>query len=375
MGGDAVKRALAPFLAVALSLGLTLVPRAPAMSADSARAAGIGFQAVLTGLPFPAAFTFGPGGNIWYADRFTGAIRVYDPATHLTHLSFVVPNVVTSGEQGLLGLALHPNYPETPYLYAYATRRVGGTLRNQILRIRTSKSIGVSWSVIFTSETVAGVYHDGGRILFGPTGNLLAVVGEAHTAANAQNLSTAAGKIVRMTPAGHPLAANVLGGRILVRGIRNSYGMAFDPDSGRLWETENGPECNDELNQFSNGDNGGWGPSENCNGVSPNDTNNSGPTPRTLPLRWFTPTIAITGAVFCPVSGCGLPGSEGHLFFGAYKTGEIRRATLSADREHVSSMTVVIDRSADHKILSMERGPDGHLYFSEPTGIFRLIAT
>jgi glucose/arabinose dehydrogenase len=369
-----VKRALAPLLVVALSFGLTLMPGAAA-SADSSAAAGIGFQAVVTDLPFPAAFTFGPGGSIWFADRFSGAIRIYNPATHEIHTSFTVPNVVTSGEQGLLGLALHPEYPVHPFVYAYATRDVGGTLRNQILRIRTTKSIGVSWSVIFSSQTVAGAYHDGGRILFGPSGNLLAVVGEAHTSANAQNLSTAAGKIVRMTADGHPVPGNRLGGRIFVRGIRNSYGMAFDPDSNRLWETENGPECNDELNQFSDGDNGAWGPNENCNGVHPFDTNNSGPTPRTLPLRWFTPTIAITGAVFCPIIGCGLPGSQGHLFFGAYKTGEIRRATLSADRQHISSMTVVIGASVNHKILSMERGPDGHLYFSTSIGIFKLVAT
>src|SRR5207244_11923499 len=60
-----------------------------------------------------------------------------------------------------------------------------------------------------------------------------------------------------------------------------------------------GPECNDEVNRIVKGGNFGWGPNENCNGTSPQDTNNSGPTPRILPKRWYTPTIAPTGAVFC----------------------------------------------------------------------------
>ena len=86
-------------------------------------------------------------------------------------------------------------------------------------------------------------------------------------------------------------------------GIRNSFGFAFDPDTGDLWETENGPECNDEVNRIVAGANYGWGPSQSCP-----DTNNSGPSPR-LPLVTYSTTIGIAGAVFC--DGCGLTGARG----------------------------------------------------------------
>jgi glucose/arabinose dehydrogenase len=190
---------------------------------------------------------------------------------------------------------------------------------------------------------------------------------------DAQDLTTPAGKILRMTPTGKAPGTNVLGHRIFVRGVRNSLGMAIDPDGGGLWETENGPECNDELNRFDNGANGGWGPRENCTGTSPNDTNNSGPRPRTLPVWWTQPTIAPTGMVFCPSTGCGLPGSEGHLFFGDWNDHVIHEVTLTSDRLGVDSVSSVLTR--DEGILSMERDPvDGSLYFSDKTGIFKLVA-
>ena len=67
---------------------------------------------------------------------------------------------------------------------------------------------------------------------------------------------------------------------IFAFGIRNSFGFTFDPQTGSLWETENGPECNDEINLIVGGGNFGWGPSETAAGRSPGNTNNSGPTPR-----------------------------------------------------------------------------------------------
>ena len=89
-----------------------------------------------------------------------------------------------------------------------------------------------------------------------------------------------------------------------------------------------------------------------------------------LPLVFFPTTIAPTGAVFCVK--CGLPGSSGDLFFGANNTGQIRRVVLAEDRRHIASMNVVY--TAPKGIVSMERGPNGHLYFSDSRAIYELIA-
>ncbi len=122
-------------------------------------------------------------------------------------------------------------------------------------------------------------------------------------------------------------------------GIRNSFGFTFDPQTDSLWETENGPECNDEINLIVGGGNFGWGPSETCGGSSPGNTNNSGPTPRLLPKLWFDGTIGITGDAFC--DGCGLgAGVEGQLFFGDVNTGVLRRVALNAARDDVSGAAI-----------------------------------
>lgn len=347
-------------------------PGAGAASGGPGSLSGVGKVTVVGSLAFPAAFTFFPDGRILYGERFTGRIRIYDPATASDTLFFTVEKLSTDGEQGLLGLAIHPKYPTQPYVYAYATRQVQGTLRNQILRITDTGGTGSNVRVIFSSDTVAGTYHDGGRILFGPDRKLYAVVGEAHSPANAQDLTNDAGKVLRMNPNGGVPRGNPFpGSRIFAYGLRNSYGFTFDPLTGKLWETENGPECNDEINLERPGENHAWGSSETCSTPPspPANTNQSGPQPRILPLAWFTPTIAPTGTAFC--HGCGLTGDQDDLFFGAFNTGAIRDVKLTADRTGIASMSIAFTNASG--ILSMERGPDGSLYFSDQSAIYRLV--
>ncbi len=154
-------------------------------------------------------------------------------------------------------------------------------------------------------------------------------------------------------------------------GIRNSFGFTFDPQTDGLWETENGPECNDEINLIAGGGNFGWGPSENCGGNAPGDTNNSGPTPRHLPKLWFDATIGITGDAFC--DGCGLGSQvDGQLFFGDVNTGVLRRVALNAARDDVSGGAIDVLHAPGGAIYSMETGPSGQIYFSDPQAIYRL---
>jgi glucose/arabinose dehydrogenase len=341
------------------------------MAATSGRAEAISAQTIKSGLNFPAAFTFASDGRIFFGERFTGQIRVLDPATGIDTLFFTVPNVLTDGEQGLLGLALHPSYPNKPFVYVYATQDVQGSPQNQILKIRDQGGVGLNPKVIFSSETVAGTYHDGGRILFGPGKKLYAVVGEAHGPANAQNLGSTAGKILRMNASGKVPRSNPFPGSLIWSyGHRNSFGFAFDPVAGGLWETENGPECNDEINLIVAGSNYGWGPAQTCSTPpsAPANTNQDGPNP-VQPLAFFTPPTAPTGAAFC--AGCGLPGGEGTLFFGTFNTKKIVQVVLTANRTGIASITPVYTHGLG--VLSVERGPTGALYFSDAGAIYKLI--
>jgi glucose/arabinose dehydrogenase len=102
------------------------------MASMTGPAEAISAQAVKSGLNFPAAFTFASDGRIFFGERLTGQIRILDPATGNHTLFFTVPNLLTDGERGLLGLAIHPNYPNKPFVYVYATQYVQASQRNQI---------------------------------------------------------------------------------------------------------------------------------------------------------------------------------------------------------------------------------------------------
>jgi glucose/arabinose dehydrogenase len=325
---------------------------------------------VATGLDHPAAFVFDRSGAIFYGERLTGEIRRIDPATGKDTSVFTIPDVVgeVTNEQGLVGLALPPTFPAEPWLYAYATRMAHGVARDQIWRIRMDGDRGTSMHLVLDVE-VAGIRHNGGRMLFGPDGMLYVVVGETLRSDLAQDRSVNGGKILRMTPTGGVPKDNPFpGSRIYSYGHRNSFGLAFDPASKHLWETENGPECNDELNRIEPGRNYGWGPSETCTGTAPDDTNQDGPKP-VGPQLFYPTTIGPTGVAFCDHCGLG-SAREGDLFFGAFNTGDIHEVELSADRRTAVRDTTPFNHG--NLVLSIEPGPDGTLFFSDGVGIFRL---
>jgi len=324
-------------------------------------------ERVVGGLDQAVAFTFSPDGRIWYVEKAEANVRIYDPATGETELFVHVPGVRAEVEQGLVGIALDPRYPARPHVYLYATRQVQGDLRDQLLRVTDSAGRGTGLRSLWEAPASEAGQHSGGRLLFGPTGDLFMTVGDALDPRAAQDPSSDRGKILRLA---RPVGSGGSAARVYATGIRNSYGLAFDPESGGLWETENGPTCNDEINLIREGGNYGWGPSGSCDdGVEPTSTNADGGDP-ILPLLTFTPPIAPTGTAFC--DGCGLGRtSEGAMFFADYNNGEIHRVTLDRSREGVADERVVA-RTPD-LALSMEVGPDQALYVSSYISIFRLV--
>ncbi len=318
----------------------------------------------------PVSFDFDPRGRIWFVEKGIGDVRIFDPRTGRSHRFFQVSDLVTDIEQGLDGIALDPGFPQQPYVYLFATRLVRGTLKDQILRVTAGTGGSRPVEVIYSSAASPLHQHSGGRLVFGPDGMLYVVVGDATDPADAQDLGSTRGKILRLTPEGEAAPGNPFGSRVWAYGIRNSFGMAFDPVTGTLWETENGPECNDELNRIVRGRNYGWGPAADCGSATPpSDTNRDGPNP-VMPLRWFTPTIAPTGVAFCEDCGLG-PHSVNSLFFGTFNTGELWRAELSSDRTRVRRCEAVA--TLGDLVLSLEVGPDGAIYYSTYLGIRLLV--
>jgi glucose/arabinose dehydrogenase len=350
--------------ALALVLAASLPTSAGTVSYTATKVAG--------GLSSPVGFTFGPGNRIWYVEKSGAEVRLIDLDNGSNRRFYQFTGVNAAGERGVLGIGLHPTYPTKPFVFVYVTRREGdGPLQNQVVRLKNVNGEGRFPRIILRSPIDQATNHNGGRILFGPDGMLYVVIGDGGVdEGTAQDLDEKRGKILRLTPMGEAPSDNPIpGNRLFSYGHRNSFGFAFDPQTDVIWESENGPACVDEMNMISPGANYGWGPSQTCEGPDPDGTNQDGPSP-VFPEKWYTPTIAPTGVAFCESCSLGA-GDEGALFFGAHKGGAIRRLTLDAARDDVAGQSIVYTHPTG-SVLSMEVAPDGRIYFSDFSAIWRL---
>ena len=167
---------------------------------------------------------------------------------------------VDGGEGGTLGIAVHPEYPDKEWVYVYYTANVGDGKANRVVRFDVGASDPSSTEEVLISGIPADSYHNGGRIRFGPDDNLWVCTGDAGKRERAADLSSLAGKILRITPDGRIPSSNPkLGGdrRVFSYGHRNPQGIDWLP-SGVPVASEHGPSNRDEVNVLLPGHNYGW---------------------------------------------------------------------------------------------------------------------
>src|SRR5881409_2774204 len=374
----------------ALSLGLVVVLMAGSLSllgpAPTARAVGQ-VSVYMSGLNWPIALAFSSDGRIFFAERLTGSIRIIQGGILLGTPFYTLPNTATAGERGLLGLALDPEFPATPWVYAYQTYNdmLNGTVYNRIVRILATGNTGTSFQVILAMPPLSvATNHNGGVIAFGPDRKLYAVVGENANPSLAQDLTSPMGKVLRMNsdgsaPTDNPFYGNpTTNNLIYTYGHRNMFGLAFHPVTNRIYVTENGPNCNDEINLLSNltatNRNFGWGPSATCATPppAPMNTNRDGPSP-ILPIWWWTmptgmPTICPTNAAI--YGGLSFPAWRGDMFMGDCNTGRLHRLHLVPPAyDTITSDSILW--TAPTALIEVEQGPDGAIWLTRPSTIYR----
>ncbi|HBI17274.1 MAG TPA: glucose sorbosone dehydrogenase [Candidatus Moranbacteria bacterium] len=171
-----------------------------------------------------------------------------------------VPNAVSLGEGGLLGLALHPDYENNQWIYLYHTTRTNAGLRNIVERYKLSDNQLTERKVIM-ENIPAAQNHNGGRIKFGPDGFLYITTGDAQNSNSAQDKNSLAGKILRLKDDGSLPEDNPFGNPVYSYGHRNVQGITWDSQNN-LWATEHGrsgaASGYDELNLIRKGANYGW---------------------------------------------------------------------------------------------------------------------
>lgn len=300
--------ALLAALAIATGGSLEAVAQTPEVLDPN-----LGVRAVVSGLDQPTTMAFLGADDFFILEKATGRVlRIVNGAVDSTVLDLAVDS---ASERGLLGIALHPDFPDNPGVYLYWTESTTGSdtnvlaetplLGNRVDRfVWDGSTLAFDHNLIqlralqppfFAEPTPAAGRgnHDGGVIKFGPDEKLYIFIGDVGRRGQTQNLpfgpfgpgmpddqfggpepddAHLTGVILRLnddgsTPEDNPFfdVGGDMGGevggniqKIFSYGHRNSFGMDFDPVSGDLWLEENADDTFTELNRVEPGMNGGW---------------------------------------------------------------------------------------------------------------------
>jgi aldose sugar dehydrogenase len=350
-----VSRALCFAVAVVASLATASAARAQAEPTVLDR--NLVVRTVTSGLTTPISIAFLGAGDMLVLEKDTGKVqRVLNGSVTGTVLDLAVNS---ASERGLLGIALHPRFATNGFAYLYWTESSTGAdsgeladvplLGNRVDRFRwngTSLTFDRNLIRLRAFQADAGQplrgNHDGGVLRFGPDGKLYVVIGDNGRRGQLQNLADGpfgpgiaddqfggpqpddahlTGSIFRLnddgtTPSDNPFfaAGAVIPGevgrnvqKLYAYGLRNSFGMAFDPVSGELWEQENGDDSFSEINRVEPGFNSGWvqimGPPERIAQFKAIETDPTAPQPFAAggyfglqQIRWSPTNIADTPA-------------------------------------------------------------------------------
>jgi glucose/arabinose dehydrogenase len=310
-------------------------------------------EPVAKDLAFPTNMAFALDGRIFFTEKETGNVRIIRDGQVLPQ-TFAHVSVEASAERGLLGIALDPSFDRQPWVYLYYSETGGAS--NRIIRVRAEGDSAGEIDPLITLLPAVSGYHNGGDMAFGPDGKLYAVTGEAHDPERAQDPDDLGGKVLRLDPDGSVPTDNPFGpeNSVYALGIRNSFGLCFDPVTGNMWETENGPATDDEVNRIVASANYGW-PDQLGAGGEPGFVD---------PILVFPDEIVPTG---CAVSADGR-----RLYFGSYRGG-LYEADLSSDRTSADVPGRI--PGIDDSVIDVARGTDGTIYLATTDSILRLAGT
>lgn len=168
------------------------------------------------------------------------------------------------GEGGLMGLAVHPGFPEEPFVYAMYTYSSGIGAQNRVVRLEHQGDTALKKDTIL-DDISGGRFHNGGRIAFGPDDMLYITTGETFDPDIAQDMDDLGGKILRISPEGAIPEDNPFeDSPVWAYGLRNSQGIAWHPETGEMFSSDHGPsgefrlQGKDMINHIRKGKNYGW---------------------------------------------------------------------------------------------------------------------
>ena len=344
-------------------------------------------------LEIPWDLAFSPSGELFVTER-TGRVVTLDAGEMQTiaepadiiDAEAIEPGsddgswLVPGREGGLLGIAVHPTYPDPPLVYVYYTAQTDDGRRNRVVAFDTTASdpAEASWPIV--DGIPADTYHNGGRIAFGPAKYLWIATGDAdaplETTERTRDTGSLAGKTLRVRPDGSAPESNPDIGsdadpRVYTYGHRNPQGISWLPD-GTPVITEHGPGGGDEINVLRAGEDYGWPVARNSGDFDPYTETSYRP-PVADADSW-----APAGSVF--YTGDTVPALKNRLLYGGLISQQIIAATIAPaegkapkpDHETVydgegydgayHAATTAFFGDELGRVRHVEQGPEGALY-------------
>lgn len=317
---------------------------------------GITIEKIATNLFVPWSIVFVDENTIILTER-DGKIRQIKNGKLIESPLYTFDEVSTSSEEGLMGMALDPDFKSNNYLYVCLAYPSGNDLFDKVIRMKYENEKMIEDRVIL-DRIPAAQFHAGCRLKFGPDDKLYITTGDATDKNIAQDKNSLGGKILRINSDGSIPNDNPFSNSAIYSiGHRNPQGIDWDPVSGALFSTEHGPSVfdgpagGDEINLIEGGLNYGW----------PTVSHEKKKEGLVSPLKVFTPAVAPASGMF--YRGDLIPQFKNKFLVGLLREEGILVVDLSEDRRGIATAEKISEIDFG-RIREVAQSPDGYIYFS-----------
>lgn len=214
-------------------------------------------EVIAENLDVPWAIEISDKGRLYFTER-SGVIKVIENGKLLQQpLITFGPPFVSRGEGGLMGIALDPNFSQNHYIYVMHSYAEGNRIYNRVVKLVEQNNQAFIYQVLL-DKIPGGIIHNGGRLKIGPDKRLYITTGDAGNSALAQDITSTAGKILRIELDGRiPEDNPITDSPIYSLGHRNPQGLSWN-SANILYASEHGQTAHDEINIIQPGANYGW---------------------------------------------------------------------------------------------------------------------
>ncbi|MES2447747.1 MAG: PQQ-dependent sugar dehydrogenase [Bacteroidota bacterium] len=315
-------------------------------------------RTVTANLINPWEIIYGPDNFIWVTEK-SGKISRVDPVSGQITTLITINEVRSNGEGGLLGMVLHPDFNNNPFVYVVYC--YGANYMAKVVRYSYNNGSLIN-SQILLDQIPASSIHNGSRLVIN-NNKIFITTGDANDLTSPQNINSLAGKILRLNldgsiPADNPFPNNP----VWSFGHRNAQGLVFV--GSKMFASEHGPSSDDEINLIDKGKNYGW---PNVAGFCNTTTEQAfcAANNITEPLIAWTPTIAPAGLTY--YNSTYIPQFRNSLLLALLKDSKLMQLKLNEDQTKIESTTNFFVKEFG-RLRAVCQSPEGKIYICTSNG-------